>query len=45
MEERTATLYVAYDDQRKTRAAIEADQQDEADLSALESRIKRRSTQ
>jgi hypothetical protein len=45
MEERTATLYVAYDDQRKKRAAIEADQQDEADLSALESRIKRRSTQ
>jgi len=43
MEERTTTLYVAYDDQRKKRAAIEADRQDEADLSALESRIKRRS--
>ena len=42
MEERTATLYAAYDDQRKKRDAIEADRQDEADLSALESKLKRR---
>ncbi len=42
MEERTAELYLEFDAQRKRREAAEADQQDEADLKALEARIKRR---
>ena len=43
MEERTAELYLEFDAQRKKREAAEADQQDEADLKALETKIKRRS--
>jgi hypothetical protein len=42
MEERTAELYVEFDAQRKKREAAEADQQDEAELKALENKIKRR---
>lgn len=42
MEERTAELYLEFDAQRKKREAAEADQQDEAELTALETRIKRR---
>jgi len=42
MEERTAELYLEFDTQRKKREAAEADQQDEADLKALETKIKRR---
>lgn len=42
MEERTAELYLEFDTQRKKREAAEADQQDEADLDALENKIKRR---
>ncbi len=42
MEERTAELYLEFDAQRKKREAAEADQQDEADLKALETKIKRR---
>jgi len=42
MEERTAELYVEFDAQRKKREAAEADQQDEAELKALEKKIKRR---
>lgn len=43
MEERTAALYRTFDAQRTQRDATEADQQDEADLKALESTLKRRS--
>ncbi len=43
MEERTAELYLEFDAQRKKREAAEADQQDEADLKALETKIRRRS--
>jgi hypothetical protein len=42
MEQRTAQLYIEFDQARKKREAAEADQQDEADLKALESKIKRR---
>ncbi|MBN9410687.1 MAG: virulence RhuM family protein [Burkholderiales bacterium] len=42
MEARTDELYVKFDQDRKRAEAIAADQQDEADLQALESRIKRR---
>jgi len=42
MEKRTAELYLDFDTQRKKREAAEADQQDEADLKALETKIKRR---
>ena len=42
MEERTAELYLEFDAQRKRREAAEADQQDEADLQALEAQLKRR---
>jgi hypothetical protein len=42
MEERTAALYRTFDAQRTQRDAIEADQQDEADLKALERTLKRR---
>ncbi len=44
MEERTGELYVTFDQQRQRQAAIEADQQDEADLKELETKIKRRPT-
>jgi len=42
MEQRTEKLYLEFDQQRKKREALEADQQDEADLKALEAKIKRR---
>lgn len=42
MEARTAELYLHFDQGRKRAEALEADQQDEADLQALETKIKRR---
>jgi hypothetical protein len=42
MEERTGELYLLFDQDRKKREAAEADQQDEADLKALETKLKRR---
>lgn len=42
MEARTGELYLKFDQDRKRQEAIQADQQDEADLNALETRIKRR---
>jgi hypothetical protein len=42
MEARTSELYLGFDVERKKRDAIEADQQDEADLQALETKIKQR---
>ena len=42
MEARTGELYLKFDQDRKKQEAIEADQQDEADLKALETKIKRR---
>ena len=44
MESKTNALYLDYDQRRKTQAAQEADQQDEAALKALENKIKRRPT-
>ena len=43
MEERTGELYLQFDQNRQKYEAAEADQQDEADLKALETKIKRRS--
>lgn len=42
MEARTGELYLQFDQDRKRREALEADQQDEAELQALETKIKRR---
>jgi hypothetical protein len=42
MEERTGELYLQFDQDRQKREATEADQQDEADLKALETKIQRR---
>ena len=42
LESKTNGLYLDYDQGRKKREALEADQQDEADLKALENKIKRR---
>jgi hypothetical protein len=42
MESRTAELYQQFDQQRRKQEALQADQQDEADLQALESKLKRR---
>ena len=42
MEERTGELYLQYDQDRKKQEAIKADQQDEADLKALETKLKKR---
>ena len=42
MEARTGELYLKFDQDRKRQEAIQADQQDEADLAALETKIKRR---
>lgn len=42
MEARTGGLYLKFDQDRKKQEAIQADQQDEADLNALETKIKRR---
>ena len=45
MTQRTATLYEEFDAQRKQRDALAADQQDEVDLKALETKLKRRPKQ
>lgn len=42
MEARTDALYLQFDQERRRADAIEADRQDEADLQALETRLKRR---
>jgi len=42
MEARTAELYLRFDQDRKWQEAIAVDQQDEVDLKALESTLKRR---
>ena len=42
MEMHTDALYRQFDQNRKQREAIAADQQDEADLQALEAQLKRR---
>lgn len=42
MEARTGELYLKFDQDRKQQEALQADQQDEADLRALENQIKRR---
>jgi len=42
MEARTAELYQQFDQQRRQEDALQADQQDQADLQALESKLKRR---
>jgi len=42
MEAHTAELYQHFDQQRRKQEALQADQQDEADLQALESKLKRR---
>jgi len=42
MEARTAELYQQFDQQRRKQEALQADQQDEADLQALEVKLKRR---
>lgn len=42
MEARTGELYLKFDQVRKVQEAIQADQQDEAELKALETKIKRR---
>ena len=43
METRTGELYLKFYQERKKQEAIEADQQDEADLKDLETKVKRRS--
>jgi hypothetical protein len=45
MEARTGELYLKFDQDRKKQEAIQADQQDEADLTALETKLKRRPKQ
>ncbi len=42
MESKTNALYLDYDQRRKKQEALEADQQDEAELNALENKIKHR---
>ena len=42
MEARTGELYLRFDQDRKRQEAIQADQQDEAELKALENTLKRR---
>lgn len=42
MKEHTSALYLEYDQQRKIEEAKEADQQDDAELKALEAKIKNR---
>ena len=42
MEAQTGELYLKFDQDRKRQEAIAADQQDEAELTALETKIKRR---
>ena len=45
MESTTNALFLDYDQHRKQHEALKADQQDEAELTALEDKIKRRPTQ
>ena len=45
MEKKTKSLYLDYDQHRKAEEALAADQEDEADLKALETKNKRRPTQ
>ena len=45
MEQRTAELYLKFDESRKKQEAQEADAQDDADLKAVVNKIKRRPTQ
>jgi hypothetical protein len=42
MEERTGELYLEFDQNRKKQEALQADQEDEADLKSLEAKLKRR---
>jgi len=42
MEQRTAALYLEFDQQRRKQEALQANQQDEADLKTLENTLKRR---
>lgn len=42
MEQKTAELYINYDQQRKADEALEADRVDEAELKALEDKLKKR---
>jgi hypothetical protein len=42
METKTSALYLDYDQRRKMKEALESDQEDEAALEALETKIKRR---
>jgi hypothetical protein len=42
MESNTNARYLGYDQRRKKQEALEADQQDEAELKALENKLKRR---
>lgn len=42
MEERTGELYLEFDQNRRKQEALQADQQDEADLKSLEAKLKRR---
>ena len=42
MEQRTTDLYLGFDQHRKKREAKESDQQDDADLKAIETKLKRR---
>ncbi len=42
MKEQTSSLFIEYDRQRKIEEAREADQQDDAELKALEAKIKKR---
>ncbi|MDP8306400.1 MAG: hypothetical protein RAO75_07870, partial [Candidatus Chlorobium antarcticum] len=42
MEQQTRVLYLEFDQQRKKREAKESDQQDDADLKAIETKLKRR---
>lgn len=45
MEQRTGRLYLEFEEERKKHEAEEADRMDEADLQALENKLKRRSKQ
>ncbi|MFW6331799.1 MAG: hypothetical protein ACOC23_00715, partial [Thermodesulfobacteriota bacterium] len=42
LKKQTAALYLEYDQQRKIEEAKEADLQDDAELKALEAKIKKR---
>lgn len=42
MDARTDELYLKFDQERKRQEALQADQQDQADLKALENTLKRR---